>query len=72
MLTGEVNVLSDGTPWRPLVHAEDIAGAVVAALAAPADAVHGRAFNVGTEQNNRTVAEIAAGGRRGRARLASW
>ncbi|MGH3565080.1 MAG: NAD-dependent epimerase/dehydratase family protein [Pseudonocardia sp.] len=59
ILTGEVTVLSDGTPWRPLAHAEDIAGAVVATLAAPADAIRGKAFNVGTEQNNRTVAEIA-------------
>jgi nucleoside-diphosphate-sugar epimerase len=59
VLTGRVTVLSDGTPWRPLVHAEDIAGAVVAALAAPADVVRARAFNVGTERNNRTVAEIA-------------
>jgi nucleoside-diphosphate-sugar epimerase len=54
-----VKVLSDGTPWRPLVHAEDIAGGVLAALAAPADVVRGRAYNVGTERNNRTVAEIA-------------
>jgi nucleoside-diphosphate-sugar epimerase len=59
VLTGKVTVLSDGTPWRPLVHAEDIAGAVVAALAAPADTVRAKAFNVGTEKNNRTVAEIA-------------
>ena len=59
ILTGKVTVLSDGTPWRPLAHAEDIAGAVVAALAAPEDLVRARAFNVGTEQNNRTVAEIA-------------
>lgn len=59
ILTGRVTVLSDGTPWRPLAHADDIAGAVVAALAAPADAVRGRSFNVGTEKNNRTVAEIA-------------
>ncbi|MFC4112803.1 NAD-dependent epimerase/dehydratase family protein [Nonomuraea zeae] len=59
-LTGEVRVLSDGTPWRPLVHARDIAGAFIAALAAPREAVHGRAFNVGTEVNNVTVAEIAA------------
>jgi nucleoside-diphosphate-sugar epimerase len=54
-----VKVLSDGTPWRPLAHAEDIAGAVVAALSAPADVVRARAYNVGTEKNNRTVAEIA-------------
>ncbi len=59
ILTGVVTVLSDGTPWRPLAHAEDIAGAVVAGLAAPADVVRARAFNVGTEKNNRTVAEIA-------------
>lgn len=60
VLANEVKVLSDGTPWRPLAHAEDIAGAVVAALAAPADVVRARAYNVGTERNNRTVAEIAA------------
>jgi nucleoside-diphosphate-sugar epimerase len=59
LLTNRVTVLSDGTPWRPLAHAEDIAGAVIAGLAAPADAVRARAFNVGTEKNNRTVAEIA-------------
>jgi nucleoside-diphosphate-sugar epimerase len=59
VLTGKVTVLSDGTPWRPLAHAEDIAGAVVAGLAAPADVVRARAFNVGSEKNNRTVAEIA-------------
>jgi len=59
VLSGVVKVLSDGTPWRPLAHAEDIAGAVVAALTAPADVVRARAYNVGTEKNNRTVAEIA-------------
>ncbi|MFD2356347.1 NAD-dependent epimerase/dehydratase family protein [Nonomuraea ferruginea] len=58
-LTGTVRVLSDGTPWRPLVHAADIAEAFAAALAAPREAVHDRAFNVGWEQNNLTVAEIA-------------
>lgn len=60
VLTGEVRVLSDGTPWRPLVHARDIARAFVAALEAPVDNVHCRAFNVGTESNNLTVAEIAS------------
>ena len=59
ILTGVVKVLSDGTPWRPLAHAEDIARAVVAALTAPADVVRARAYNIGTEKNNRTVAEIA-------------
>ncbi|HEV7651813.1 MAG TPA: SDR family oxidoreductase [Actinophytocola sp.] len=59
-LSGEVLVLSDGTPWRPLVHAQDIASAFLAALTAPREAVHDKAFNIGTERNNVTVAEIAA------------
>ncbi|MGH3876923.1 MAG: NAD-dependent epimerase/dehydratase family protein [Actinophytocola sp.] len=59
-LSGEVLVLSDGTPWRPLVHAEDIARAFLATLTAPREAVHDKAFNIGTERNNVTVAEIAA------------
>ena len=60
LLSNTVKVLSDGTPWRPLAHADDIAAAVVAALVAPAEVVRARAYNVGTERNNRTVAEIAA------------
>jgi nucleoside-diphosphate-sugar epimerase len=59
LLSGEVLVLSDGTPWRPLVHAADIARAFTAALTAPREAVHDRAFNIGSEVNNVTVAEIA-------------
>ena len=59
LLTGQVLVLSDGTPWRPLVHAADIAEVFAAALTAPADEVRGEKINVGTEANNVTVAEIA-------------
>ena len=59
VLTGEVKVLSDGTPWRPLVHAQDIARAFLACLDAPADAIDRLAFNVGSEENNLTVAQIA-------------
>jgi nucleoside-diphosphate-sugar epimerase len=59
ILTGEVRVLSDGTPWRPLVHIRDIATAFLAALEAPIDKIHCAAYNVGTELNNLTVAEIA-------------
>ncbi len=59
VLTGYVRVLSDGTPWRPLVHARDIAEANLACLTAPAAAISGRAYNIGTEANNLTVAEIA-------------
>ena len=59
VLTGDVRVLSDGTPWRPLVHARDIAAAFLAALEAPVAKVHCAAYNVGTEANNLTVAQIA-------------
>lgn len=59
VLTGRVLVLSDGTPWRPLVHARDIADAFLAALTAPRTAIHARALNVGMEENNVTVAQIA-------------
>jgi nucleoside-diphosphate-sugar epimerase len=59
VLTGEVRVLSDGTPWRPLVHARDVASAFLTAMEASVEKVHCRAFNVGTESNNLTVAEIA-------------
>jgi nucleoside-diphosphate-sugar epimerase len=59
VLTGDVRVLSDGTPWRPLVHAKDIATAFLLALQAPTSKVHCAAYNVGTESNNLTVAQIA-------------
>lgn len=59
VLSGVVRVLSDGTPWRPLVHAADIAAAFVTCLSAPEDVVSCRAYNVGSERNNVTVAEIA-------------
>src|SRR5690606_2913387 len=59
VLDGVVKVLSDGTPWRPLVHAADIAEAFAVCLQAPAEVVRGQAYNIGTEVNNRTVAEIA-------------
>jgi nucleoside-diphosphate-sugar epimerase len=63
LLTGEVRLLSDGSAWRPLVHAEDIAGAFLALLAAPREVVHNRAYNVGVSSENyliRQVAEIVA------------
>lgn len=59
VLTGEVRVLSDGTPWRPLVHVKDIAAAFLTALEAPIEKIHCAAYNVGTESNNVTVADIA-------------
>lgn len=57
--TGEVLIKSDGTPWRPLVHVEDISAAFVAALEAPRQIIHDQAFNVGTNSENYQVSEIA-------------
>jgi len=50
---------SDGTPWRPVVHVEDVARAFHAVLEAPTEAVHGQAFNVGAEHLNHQIRELA-------------
>ncbi len=57
--TGRVYLKSDGTPWRPIVHVEDICRAYIAALQAPRDAVHKQAFNVGTTTENYQIRELA-------------
>ncbi|WP_250443481.1 SDR family oxidoreductase [Actinotalea sp. C106] len=54
-----IAMTSDGTPWRPLVHGLDIARAIRMVLAAPREDVHAQVLNVGSEENNRTVREIA-------------
>jgi len=58
--TGEVLIQSDGTPWRPLVHIEDIARAFIAALHAPRELVHNQAFNVGRTEENYRVRDLGA------------
>jgi nucleoside-diphosphate-sugar epimerase len=58
--TGEVLIMSDGTPWRPLVHIEDIARAFLAALDAPREQVHDQAFNVGRTSENFRIRDVAA------------
>jgi nucleoside-diphosphate-sugar epimerase len=57
--TGNVLILSDGTPWRPIVHIEDISRAFLAALEAPRQLVHDEAFNVGRTDENYRISEIA-------------
>jgi nucleoside-diphosphate-sugar epimerase len=57
--TGKVKIMSDGTPWRPLIHIEDISRATLAVLEAPREAVHGEAFNVGRNEENYQVRELA-------------
>ena len=59
MTTGQVRLESDGSPWRPLVHIEDISRAFLAVLEAPREVVHDQAFNVGREQDNVQVRDIA-------------
>jgi nucleoside-diphosphate-sugar epimerase len=58
--TGEVLIMSDGTPWRPLVHIEDISRAFLAALEAPRELVHLEAFNVGRTEENFRIREVAS------------
>ncbi|MGI0492604.1 NAD-dependent epimerase/dehydratase family protein [Alkalinema pantanalense CENA528] len=57
--TGKVHIKSDGTPWRPIVHIEDISRAFLAVLHAPREVVHNQAFNVGRSTENYRVSEIA-------------
>jgi nucleoside-diphosphate-sugar epimerase len=55
----EIRMSSDGTPWRPIVHIEDICQAMLCALVAPREAVAGEAFNVGADSGNYRIREIA-------------
>ena len=56
---GLIYLKSDGTPWRPIVHIEDISSAFLAALEAPRDAVFNQAFNVGQTAHNYRIRDIA-------------
>jgi len=57
--TGLVYLKSDGTPWRPVVHVEDIARAYISILESPREDVHGQAFNIGTTTENYQIRELA-------------
>jgi nucleoside-diphosphate-sugar epimerase len=57
--TGRVLMKSDGTPWRPIVHIEDISGAFLALMTAPIEVVHNQAFNVGRNEENYRIRELA-------------
>jgi nucleoside-diphosphate-sugar epimerase len=58
-LTGKIRIQSDGSPWRPVVHVEDIGRAFCAVLAAPREIVHNQVFNVGSTGENYRVRELA-------------
>ena len=57
--TGRIVLISDGTPWRPQVHVDDVCSAFLAALDAPRELVHDEAFNVGITSENYQVRQIA-------------
>jgi nucleoside-diphosphate-sugar epimerase len=57
--TGKVVVYSDGKPWRPVVHVQDVARAFVAVLEAPIAKVHNQAFNTGADSLNHQIIELA-------------
>ncbi len=56
---GDIRIMSDGTPWRPLIHCKDIARAFVAFLEAPRSAIHDQAVNVGGDAENYQVRDVA-------------
>jgi nucleoside-diphosphate-sugar epimerase len=59
LTTGRVFIKSDGTPWRPIVHIEDISRAFLATLEAPRDLIHNQAFNVGRTEENYQIRDLA-------------
>ncbi len=62
--TGNIAVKSDGTPWRPVVHVQDVSNAFIAGLEAPADLVANQSYNVGIRNGNFTVRELAEAAQR--------
>lgn len=59
MTTGKIKITSDGSPWRPLIHAEDIARAFVAVIESPKEKVNKESFNVGQNSENYQIRDIA-------------
>lgn len=57
--SGNIEIKSDGTPWRPMSHIRDISAAFIAVLEAPAELVRNESFNIGTRDNNYTVRQLA-------------
>ena len=57
--TGKIEILSDGSPWRPVVHVKDVCKAFIAGIEAPPELVGGKAFNVGIPKGNFTVRDLA-------------
>ncbi|MFC1941143.1 NAD-dependent epimerase/dehydratase family protein [Chloroflexota bacterium] len=58
--TGTIRIMSDGTPWRPTIHVEDLGKAYIACLDAPIEIIHNEVFNVGQNQENYQIRDIAS------------
>ncbi len=56
---GDIRIMSDGSPWRPLIHCKDIARAFVAFMHAPKEAIHNKAINIGGNSENYQVKDVA-------------
>ncbi len=57
--THKIRIMSDGTPWRPTIHVEDVCRAYLACLEAPLELIHAEAFNVGRNEENHQIRDIA-------------
>ena len=62
--TGKIEIKSDGTPWRPVVHVRDVCSAFIAGIEAPISLVGGRSYNVGVPDGNFTVRDLAEAAQR--------
>lgn len=62
--TGRIEIKSDGTPWRPVVHVRDVCSAFIAGIEAPSPIVGGQSFNVGIPNGNYTVRDLAEAAQR--------
>ena len=62
--TGKIEILSDGTPWRPVVNIRDVCSAFIAGLEAPLEIVAGRSYNVGIPNGNFSVRDLAEAAKR--------
>lgn len=62
--TGKIEIKSDGTPWRPVVHVQDVCSAFIAGLKAPENLVANQSFNVGIKNGNYTVKDLAEAAQR--------
>ena len=62
--TGKIEILSDGSPWRPVIHVKDLCNAFISGIEAPKELVSGQSFNVGIKNGNYTVKELAKAAQR--------